>query len=112
MLFSLVHLTRQCLHVVVAQLYRALEPTLKGGTGAIKSRNYDIMRELRCLFPVARALNGTFPASIESITLISAHVRLKRPIHGPVFCDLFGALPEANGQPGQIGSTQRRRLGH
>src|SRR5579885_241470 len=61
-------------------------------------------------FPVARAFDGAEPAAVEALALVGAHARLVSSRDPEARGDLVTALPEADGESGEIGRARRGRL--
>src|SRR5260370_21644452 len=63
------------------------------------------------LFPAHRALDGSFPVSIELIALVHTHFRLECAINRPLLGYFLYTAPEASCQPCQVSCAQGSGLG-
>jgi hypothetical protein len=69
------------------------------------------LNDVLMLLPIARALDGFQPAGVESFPLGLAHARFVAPGDFPLGVQFFPALPEADGEAGEVGRAEGGRLG-
>src|SRR5215467_1758411 len=59
----------------------------------------------------ARPRYGLFPSFVQALALAPSHLRLESFLFPPLRGNLFFALPEVDGQAGEVGGAERGRFG-